>query len=351
MLKCLNVDEINALPEINQLKESQSGTLVIWENFDKILAGAKSFNDSFVDTIEQAKKHVEFVFHRFYDKIDIEFNGHRVEKRDPFLENLPGTQKGRTQSINVDDSTIEVTPFVLPYLNSLTEEHKRMLGNPKSIYDDQGFYIYRNKRLIIWGSWLHMNIRSEFNKLARVRVDVPSSLDSLWMLDVKKSSAKIPDKIKEQLQIAIKDSITRSKREIKYPGKKEAEANEPIWRRVDLHNGVVKYELNREDNHLYRSLISGLDDRSLQLLTFYLKQVEELIPKALILSDNADSLHIQNSTDELKDEDLIEQVLFIAEKANNPELMVDMLLNSQGYSKLQNRKKEIYGRLKNGKIS
>lgn len=226
-----------------------------------------------------------------------------------------------------------------------------MLGNPKSIYDDQGFYIYRNKRLIIWGSWLHMNIRSEFNKLARVRVDVPSSLDSLWMLDVKKSSAKIPDKIKEQLQIAIKDSITRSKREIKYPGKKEAEANEPIWRRVDLHNGVVKYELNREDNPLYRSLISGLDDRSLQLLTFYLKQVEELIPKALILSDNADSLHIQNSTDELKDEDLIEQVLFIAEKANNPELMVDMLLNSQGYSKLQNRKKEIYGRLKNGKIS
>lgn len=351
LLKCLNVDEINALPEINQLKESQSGTLVIWENFDKILAGAKSFNDSFVDTIEQAKKHVEFVFHRFYDKIDIEFNGHRVEKRDPFLENLPGTQKGRTQSINVDDSTIEVTPFVLPYLNSLTEEHKRMLGNPKSIYDDQGFYIYRNKRLIIWGSWLHMNIRSEFNKLARVRVDVPSSLDSLWMLDVKKSSAKIPDKIKEQLQIAIKDSITRSKREIKYPGKKEAEANEPIWRRVDLHNGVVKYELNREDNPLYRSLISGLDDRSLQLLTFYLKQVEELIPKALILSDNADSLHIQNSTDELKGEDLIEQVLFIAEKANNPELMVDMLLNSQGYSKLQNRKKEIYGRLKNGKIS
>lgn len=118
-----------------------------------------------------------------------------------------------------------------------------------------------------------------------------------------------------------------------------------------MHNGVVKYELNREDNPLYRSLISGLDDRSLQLLTFYLKQVEELIPKALILSDNADSLHIQNSTDELKDEDLIEQVLFIAEKANNPELMVDMLLNSQGYSKLQNRKKEIYGRLKNGKIS
>lgn len=66
-----------------------------------------------------------------------------------------------------------------------------------------------------------MNIRSEFNKLARVRVDIPSSLDSIWMLDVKKSSAKIPDKIKDSLQVSIKDSIVRSKREIKYPGKKK----------------------------------------------------------------------------------------------------------------------------------
>ena len=42
-----------------------------------------------------------------------------------------------------------------------------------------------------------MGIRSELNKLARIKVDIPSALDSVWMLDVKKSTAKIPDAIKE----------------------------------------------------------------------------------------------------------------------------------------------------------
>lgn len=228
LLDILDSEEIDSLPEIDLLKKANTGTLVIWQCFDKIMEESDSFKNSFINAIGVAKSHIELVFHRFWDDIEISFNGHRIEKRDPFLTNAPNHQEGRTMTINVDGQDIFVTPFVLPYANSLTEDNKRMLGNPKSIYDDQGFYIYRNKRLIIWGSWLRMKIRSEFNKLARVRVDIPSSLDSLWMLDVKKSSAKIPDKIKDQLQISIKDSIVRSKREVKYPGKKEAEAEQPV---------------------------------------------------------------------------------------------------------------------------
>ena len=124
-----------------------------------------------------------------------------------------------------------------------------------------------------------MNIRSEFNKLARVRVDIPSELDSMWMLDVKKSSAKIPDRIKEQLRISVKDSIIRSKREIKYPGKKEAEAEMPLWRRVEFHGGIVKYEINKEDNPIYTQLTSILDEDQRKLLEAYLDKIEEFIQK------------------------------------------------------------------------
>ena len=295
LLDILDSNEIDSLPEIDSLKNANTGTLVIWQCFDKIMEESDSFKNSFINTIGAAKSHIELVFHRFWDDIEISFNGHRIEKRDPFLTNAPNHQEGRTMTINVDGQDIFVTPFVLPYANSLTEDNKRMLGNPKSIYDDQGFYIYRNKRLIIWGSWLRMKIRSEFNKLARVRVDIPSSLDSLWMLDVKKSSAKIPDKIKDQLQISIKDSIVRSKREVKYPGKKEAEAEHPLWQRIDLHGGKVKYEINREDNPLYSALADMLDDKQLVALNTYLDKIEEFIPKGLIVSDNADSLNIVNS--------------------------------------------------------
>ena len=312
LLDILDSEEIDSLPEIDLLKKANTGTLVIWQCFDKIMEESDSFKNSFINAIGVAKSHIELVFHRFWDDIEISFNGHRIEKRDPFLTNAPNHQEGRTMTINVDGQDIFVTPFVLPYANSLTEDNKRMLGNPKSIYDDQGFYIYRNKRLIIWGSWLRMKIRSEFNKLARVRVDIPSSLDSLWMLDVKKSSAKIPDKIKDQLQISIKDSIVRSKREVKYPGKKEAEAEHPLWQRIDLHGGKVKYEINREDNSLYSALADMLDDKQLIALNTYLDKIEEFIPKGLIVSDNADSLNIVNSDVDSDEEDLIQKVLLIS---------------------------------------
>lgn len=347
-LDILDDDEIKLLPEIERLIEAQSGTIVIWEQFDKIEESSKSFKDSFIATIGLAKQHIEFVFHRFYEKINFEFNGHKIEKRDPFLSGYTNSQEGRTQEILIDGNKIIVTPFVLPYANSLNEEHKKMLGNPKSIYDDQGFYIYRNKRLIIWGNWLHMNIRSEFNKLARVRVDIPSELDSMWMLDVKKSSAKIPDRIKEQLKISVKDSIIRSKREIKYPGKKEAEAEMPLWRRVEFHGGVVKYEINKEDNPIYTQLISILDEDQRKLLDAYLDKIEEFIPKGLIVSDNADSLRILNSEEAQEEEKLINELVEFAKNSLNPEICVEMLINSQGFKKILHRKKEVLELIKNG---
>lgn len=347
-LEILDNDEIKLLPEIEILIEAQSGTIVIWEQFDKIQESSKSFKDSFIATIGLAKQHIEFVFHRFYEKINFEFNGHRIEKRDPFLSGYTNSQEGRTQEILIDGNKIIVTPFVLPYANSLNEEQKKMLGNPKSIYDDQGFYIYRNKRLIIWGSWLHMNIRSEFNKLARVRVDIPSELDFIWMLDVKKSSAKIPDMIKEQLKISVKDSIIRSKREIKYPGKKEAEAEMPLWRRVEFHGGVVRYEINKDDNPIYTQLISILDEDQRKLLDAYLDKIEEFIPKGLIVSDNADSLRILNSEEAQEEEKLINELVEIAKSSLNPKNCVEILINNQGYKKILHRKKEVLELIKNG---
>ena len=347
-LDVLDDNEIKNLPEVNRVFETKSGTLVIWQKFDKIEEEAKSFKDSFIATIGLAKQHIEFVFHRFYNDINIEFNGHRIEKRDPFLSEFAGSQKGRTQYISINGSEIIVTPFVLPYSNSLSEEHKKMLGNPKSIYDDQGFYIYRNKRLIIRGSWLHMNIRSEFNKLARVQVDIPSALDSMWMLDVKKSSAKIPDLIKEQLRISIKDSIFRSKREVKYPGKKEAEAELPLWNRISFHGGEVKYEINRSNNPIYSELISVLDEDQRKLLDAYLDKIEQFIPKGLIVSDNADSLRILNSEEQLEEEKLVEELASMAKRSINPEACVEILISSQGYKKVEYRKKEILEILKNG---
>lgn len=347
ILNVLDEQDVDNIPEIELLKQSKSGTLVVWQDFDKIEEEAASFSESFINTIGAAKKHIELVFHRFYDDINFEFNGHRIEKRDPFLSSYSCSQKGRTQTIYVDNQPVVVTPFVLPYANALTEEHKKVLGNPKSIYDDQGLYIYRNKRLIIWGSWLRMNVRREFNKLARVRVDIPSSLDSVWRLDVKKSSAKIPDKIKDQLSISIKDSIVRSEREVRYKGKKESIVENPIWYRLDMHGGKIKYQVNR-DNAVFQALVDTLDDKQLAMLNAYLEKIEECIPQGRLISDVADSLTILNSAETLNEENLIEELILIYSQSSlEPQKFLNSMLSAEPYSKISHRKAEIFERIKN----
>lgn len=61
----------------------------------------------------------------------------------------------------------------------------------------KAFYVYRNRRLIIWGTWFRLASKDELSKLARVRVDIPNSLDHLWTLDIKKSAAHPPEIVRK----------------------------------------------------------------------------------------------------------------------------------------------------------
>ncbi len=57
----------------------------------------------------------------------------------------------------------------------------------------QGFYFYRNDRLIQAGGWCGLRNDSEPHmSLARVSIDIPSRLDSQFHLDVQKSSVDPP---------------------------------------------------------------------------------------------------------------------------------------------------------------
>ncbi len=347
LLKQLSEIEINSLPCIELLKTYETGTLVIWNKFDKIDGSANNFEDSFREVVAESKRHVELVFHRFYDSISIYYNNKRIERRDPFLTNSFGRQQtGRSTAIPVDGSIITVTPYTLPFANTLTPEEKALLGNPKSIFDEQGFYLYRNKRLISWGSWMRMGIRSELNKLARIQVDIPSSLDSVWMLDVKKSSAKIPDKIKDWIKIAVQDSIVRSKRTNKFPGVKEQSAEVKVWDRIDEHEGKIKYQINR-DNPVIVALSESLGVKEKNLLDMLLSQIECYLPKYSIINDSNDSLNIINTGSDAEEERLIDEIVEIISMVDvgNQEKMFDTIFLMESYQKLKGRKEEIRRRI------
>ena len=346
-LKELNAAETDALPHIEDLKALDSGTLVIWTKFDKIENLAKNFEDSFRSVVGESKKHIELVFHRFYNQVEIYFNKKRIEKRDPFLLDSVGRQQtGRTSVIPVDGSEIVVIPYTLPFANTLTSEEKNLLGNPKSIFDEQGFYLYRNKRLIAWGSWMHMGVRSELNKLARIQVDIPSSLDSVWMLDVKKSSAKIPDKIKDLIKISVQDSIVRSKRTTRFPGEKEQTAEHKIWERINEHEGKIRYQINRDIPSL-NALYGVLGETEKKLLDIAISQIECYLPKYSIVNDNMDSLNIVNTGTDAEEERLIEEIIDIISMFDESKKhkMFDDIFLLESYQKLHNRKDEIRRRV------
>lgn len=345
-LQILDDFEINSCPGVEKLKNIESGTIVLWNKFDKIESeSGNNFENTFRNTISETKKHIEYVFHRFYEDISIFINEKRIEKRDPFLESSLKGQHGRETQIRVEgySKTINVIPHTLPYANSLTQEEKALLGNPKSIYDEQGFYIYRNKRLIYWGNWMRMGYKSELNKLARIQIDIPSEFDEMWMLDVKKSSAKIPDIIKEQIRGAIEESTLKSKRVIRYRGDIEANSLCPIWNRIKDRNGFVKYEINR-DNPLIKVLFDNIGKNESNILQSLLSQIEFYLPKSRIQNDNADSINIINGNEDDVDETkLIEDVISCLSlfPESIREQQLDILLQSEAYSKVKNKKERI----------
>lgn len=343
----LTPEEIKNENCFNELMKNQNGTLVVWKQFDKLEKNAKNFEDSFRNVVSEAKRHVELVFHRFYNKVNIYFNGKMVEKRDPFLIASHKKQTGRESIISIDGIKIKVIPHTLPNTSALTNEERALLGNPKSVYDEQGFYIYRNERLIIWGSWLHMGFKSELNKLARVQVDIPSSLDAMWMLDVKKSSAKIPDLIKEQIRFAIDDSIGRSRKTNRYQGTKELREISPVWNRIQLREGAVKYEINRS-NPLFKTLYEQIGKQEKILLEDLLSQLECYLPQGRIMNDKCDSISIINNEEEIEEERLIMQIVnilsFLPDDTKEENLKI--MLGMEAYKKAEPKVNEILRRLR-----
>ena len=161
-----------------------------------------------------------------------------------------------------------------------------------------------------------MCARSEINKLARIQVDIPSSLDSEWTLDVKKSSAKIPDDIKDLIRIAVQDSVLRSKRTTRFPGKKEQTVECKVWSRIDHREGKISYQINRELPCI-SALFDVLGSAEKNLLEIALSQIECFLPKYSIINDNMDSYQIINSAADAEEEHLIDEIVEIMAMFND----------------------------------
>lgn len=186
---------------INELK---SGTTVIWNDIDRLVKGFKMDSakdlDKFLIIMERVKRHISMVFHRFIEsgKLNIYFQDRKIDAWDPYLRDETSTQPFPPEPLF--GGKITVKGYVLPHKSRITEARFRLGEGPKGWNEQQGFYIYRNERLLLAGDWLGMFRKEEHYKLARIQIDLPNDMDADWQIDIKKSVARPPHGLFEQLK-------------------------------------------------------------------------------------------------------------------------------------------------------
>ena len=317
-LLSLNSEEINAIPQYQaQLKSLKSGTLVIWEKLDRMFSGAKAADKLMSRQMEYVREHLALVFHRYLSgesgisKLVIKMNGLEIEPKDPFLIGR-STLFQADEKFIIEGYPVEVSSFMLPHISNLTKKEKALLGGTEGLTKDQGFYIYRNKRLLVWGTWFRMHRKDELSKLARIRVDVPNALDHLWTLDIRKSTAVPPDVIKNNLARIVDRISEGSRRAWTFRGKREiSDDGSHLWSKTKVRDGVV-YNLNR-DHVLLQLLEDTLNSEQKRLLESYLCLAEGHLPLNQLYVD----LNNEEQVNVRKEKDIESEALETAETILN----------------------------------
>jgi hypothetical protein len=126
------------------------------------------------------------------------------------------TQPSPVETVGGDSTSITVQAFVLPHKDRLMDSEYTLGAGPAGWTAQQGFYVYRNDRILVSGSWLGLGRhrtwqKEEHCRLARLSIDLGNDQDFEWQLDVKKSSARPPTQFRERLAGIAESARKRSK--------------------------------------------------------------------------------------------------------------------------------------------
>ena len=293
----LNVPIEAVLHGVDQLAQAGHGTLVVWEKLDRLVgdAGADDARAQrqFLESLRAVEEHIAMVFHRFMVRprpISIWLNGQAIKPWDPFLADDPATQRLPTESLGEPGDGVTVTPYVLPHHTRLSVEKHRAAAGPAGWNAQQGFYVYRNRRLLLPGDWLDLGFQKEEHyKLARLQIDLPNFHDHEWDIDVRKSRARPPLRFKDDLRRIAQAARRRAVSVYRHRGKTIARGvrKDPVfvWQR-HVRGNRVSYAVNRDHPLIRHALMSeSIDVRELRQI---LRLIEEYVPVQQIWVDMAD---------------------------------------------------------------
>lgn len=270
----------------------ETGTLVLWKKCDRLsefFDSEKKLKEIGVDLIA----HIGTYFCRFLsgqNKIKITVNDTNIQPWSPIPE---GSRSLSEQSIG----NVRIHPYILPHHKEFKDQAVfEKAAGIKGWNAQQGVYIYRNDRLLINGGWLRLKKMKldEHTKLARIIIDLDSSSDLHWHVDVSKSRASIPSgPIKQHIDAICRKTRKEAEEVYRHRGKvisrTVATPDKFIWKTVQLGTGETSFKINK-DHPVIKSIYEKYSGSKRDLNSMF-SLLEKLLPtESIMISGNSGKL-------------------------------------------------------------
>ena len=295
----------------------KSGTVVVLEILDRVISSDTEYCEDtaekhWVLEVARVRQHLAMVFHRFLSDtskagIEIRLNDTAIDPWDPFCMQEDATQPIAQDSDSSLGGIVKVKGFVLPHRDKFDPKdsvrskklHQEAAG-PMGWNAHQGLYLYRNRRLIIPGDWLGLGPgqngwkKEEHFKLARIRVDIPNSMDQEWQIDVKKSTAIAPPALRSWLTGLAKSAREKAKEVYAHRGghairrQHRGASHERPWITKTQADGTFSYRIDRK-HVLFEALARSVSCDQKEEFETLLRLIEETVPIQRIWIDTADN--------------------------------------------------------------
>jgi hypothetical protein len=312
----LNSLAANAVLSDEGIDLGEHGTLVRWSECDRLLEGVPTSEQRAIElgAIRRSlSSHLSLIFHKFLSKpggnLTLTLNGETIEAMDPFFKKA--SQEGATsylldqEPVKIGDIEIPFRAYLLPSPAKMTDRKKSLLTSiDEDFFSGQGFYIYREDRLIQYGSWMRIIKKNEAHKLGRCELNFSNSLDDIWGLDVMKSTVTLPHIVRTQLKKKIEKLAFKSQRTFNRTVTIKNPNRVSVWSRsVDGDTRSIRYKIDRSHpvvKSLSDALAGGEDDETLRT---FVRLVEETMPVKMIANDIASDYELPSDRSAITDAD------------------------------------------------
>ena len=284
---------------VSEMMPKKHGTEVIWQNCDRLSENGTMKEREFNELVAHTKNRLALTYHKYLSgqvrgrKLSITLNGQLIEPYDPFHAHHNATQQFPSETVIFKGRKIKIRPYILPHYSKLKKADHEKLAGDDGFLKNQGFYIYRNHRLIIGGTWFRLVKYGELSQLVRISVEIPNSLDDLWKITVDKSDAQLPAVLRERLRKTVHDLRRKSSRVHRSKGGQVPSGTTvAIWERY-ARSGEVNYHINR-DHPLVATLFELGQKSDRGRVTAALRAIEQGFPVDLFGRDTVnrpDDIH------------------------------------------------------------